>query len=48
MTMANAIFDAHCDTVLKVIDEGENVLAENPRTHLDGASPCAHSVGYGQ
>ena len=34
--MAIPILDAHCDTILKVVDDGANIVAPYPGTHIDG------------
>jgi len=33
--MPPRIFDAHCDTILKVVDEGHDIHGHDPQTHVD-------------
>jgi membrane dipeptidase len=33
--MPSRIFDAHCDTILKVVDEGHDIHGHDPRFHVD-------------
>ncbi len=34
--MAIPIFDAHCDTILKVVDDDADIALPHPGTHIDG------------
>jgi membrane dipeptidase len=33
--MATPILDAHCDTILKIVDDGADIIAPYPGTHID-------------